>query len=1558
MKNIDEGNYLEFSKDQLFAELDKFKKIADENSEKEVPEYSEKLLKAQELARWGFIDWDIPSNEMKWSDQIYAIWGLDRSEKSNVKSIIEAIHPEDVQQVHENMEMALQGIKEYNMEHRIIRPNDGEVRWIQTQSEIMRNDEGTLMNLRVTALDITEQKAAKIALVESEKNLSLIYNTASDVIFQVKVERDGYRFLTVNKRFIIATGIPREAIEGKRISEVIPEPSLSLVLLKYKEAIELKKPVRWEEVSQYSTGEKIGVVTIAPFYNDAGKCTHLVGSVHDITQRKKAEKDELKIRELLLESENEHRVIFENAAAGIMISEAKTKNILNTNASMTKILGYSKEEFLSMKLSDLVPSNLLEEAERILKQVVEKDVKFEIDRIHKNGSLVRVQLFLSKAKFRNGLSVILCNIVDVSEKREKQVSIEESERRFRKLTESASDSIIVVNSKNEIVFWNTGAELDFEYTVQETLNKSVNKILPSEYQYNIEQDFKEVNSDSRNTLHRDTVELKGKKKSGKEFPVELRVTTWEIDGEVYYCMIMRDLTNRKLSEKKLLLSDTILRNIGNFILAENGDIFYASSSISEKLGFTQEEILENSWFLNTTKKPTEIRKKRTYIKNTLKGRALIVEPYEIWITDKKGQERCILWHDTIAPGKVLISIGTDITERIEAKKIIEESEQLKNGILSSLSTHIGVLDSKGVLIATNEAWNKFSDTLKTRKVKRPKKGDNYLLKVKEDESFDKLSVPICSGIVSVMKRKEKYFYKDYRSNEGEGNVWYTLRVTPFGNEKGVVVTHTNITDSVLANIALKESEKKFRQLTESIQEAFWLTDWKTKETVYVSPAYNTIYGCSNPGTLHDENLAAHIHPDDKIWILEEYRNKAESGNYDVEFRIIHPNGKIRWIHERAFPIKEGDKILKMAGYSSDITDRRNTQDKLAKSEEEYRLLFERNLSGVYRSTIDNVFIECNDSFARILGFDSREEVIDKNARLLYENLETYNFSEELDSNGGNLIGFESKLRLNDGRIIWVLENASLINGDKSSDLFVEGTIIDITKLKEAELQIEALAKFPDENPNPVLRIDSKNRIIFVNQAGAAMADHITLNSNILIPFYRKTVEEARSVNRVVEIEQKVRDRFYAFSIVPVKEHDYVNIYGKDITERTRIDLIREITFVISRKATSKVLSINSLSRIIHHELSKVLPAKNLYLALYDKKKDQISFPYFKDEKVLSRRSKTYRNRPFGQGITEKVIKSKMPLLIKKKGIIAAAKGRDEEYGTIPESWVGVPLTQAGEVFGVLAVQSYVSSDVYTQESVEFLDFVAGQIGSLIQRVNSTALILKQQKDLNSEKEKLKNQRDLALQYQSMLLSSQLNPHFIFNSLNSIQYFILDKDPMPALNFLTNFSSLMRLVLTNSIQKYITLTDEIVFLEMYLNLELTRYSDKFRYEIIISENVDTDELMIPPMLLQPFIENTVIHGVGNLVKGGVIIIKFKKKGSKIECLITDNGVGRKEAALLKVVRQGISSKSLSTDINSSRIEILNRLECDQYSAKITDRKSRDGMPVGTQVVVTFPISQDD
>jgi PAS domain S-box-containing protein len=142
---------------------------------------------------------------------------------------------------------------------------------------------------QLSALNFELRKTAE-TLRQNEQQLASIYNTVGDVIFQLAVESEGqFRFISVNAAFLRVTGLSREAVVGKAVNKVIPEPSLTMVLGKYRQAIDEKTVVSWEETSDYPTGRLTGEVSVAPVFDQTGKCTHLVGSVHDITERKRAE---------------------------------------------------------------------------------------------------------------------------------------------------------------------------------------------------------------------------------------------------------------------------------------------------------------------------------------------------------------------------------------------------------------------------------------------------------------------------------------------------------------------------------------------------------------------------------------------------------------------------------------------------------------------------------------------------------------------------------------------------------------------------------------------------------------------------------------------------------------------------------------------------------------------------------------------------------------------------------------------------------------------------------------------------------------------------------------------------------------------------------------------------------------------------------------------------------------------------------------------------------------------------------------------------------------------
>jgi PAS domain S-box-containing protein len=169
---------------------------------------------------------------------------------------------------------------------------------------LVRKLEDKMLHMEVTnhllKEEIRERNRLEEQLWENKRRLSSIYNTVGDIIFHLAVEAVGsYRFLSVNQAFCNVTGLSEEMVVGRLVNEIIPEPSLSMVLGKYGQAIKENSIVRWEETSDYPTGQLIGEVSIVPVVDDKGCCTHLVGAVHDVTERKKAEEEIRKLNENL-----------------------------------------------------------------------------------------------------------------------------------------------------------------------------------------------------------------------------------------------------------------------------------------------------------------------------------------------------------------------------------------------------------------------------------------------------------------------------------------------------------------------------------------------------------------------------------------------------------------------------------------------------------------------------------------------------------------------------------------------------------------------------------------------------------------------------------------------------------------------------------------------------------------------------------------------------------------------------------------------------------------------------------------------------------------------------------------------------------------------------------------------------------------------------------------------------------------------------------------------------------------------------------------------------------
>lgn len=222
----------------------------------------------------------------------------------------------------------------------------------------------------------------------------------------------------------------------------------------------------------------------------------------------------------------------------------------------------------------------------------------------------------------------------------------------------------------------------------------------------------------------------------------------------------------------------------------------------------------------------------------------------------------------------------------------------------------------------------------------------------------------------------------------------------------------------------------------------------------------------------------------------------------------------------------------------------------------------------------------------------------------------------------------------------------------------------------------------------------------------------------------------------------------------------------------------------------------------------------------------------------------------------------------------------------------------------------------------------------------------QQKKLQLEKE--------VVELEQKALRLQMNPHFIFNALNSIQSQIGTDNEQTARYYLAKFSRLMRQILDNSRNATITLEEEVNTLENYLLIEKFCNGDRFDYKITLEESLEKDYVKIPPMLLQPFVENAIKHGLKYVDgKRGLIEVSFREKNSVLECAVTDNGIGRKKAEEMVKTSKETYHRSTALAVTQERLDIFKE-KADVRSLEIVDLYDEKGEASGTKVIVRMPI----
>jgi len=282
----------------------------------------------------------------------------------------------------------------------------------------------------------------------------------------------------------------------------------------------------------------------------------------------------------------------------------------------------------------------------------------------------------------------------------------------------------------------------------------------------------------------------------------------------------------------------------------------------------------------------------------------------------------------------------------------------------------------------------------------------------------------------------------------------TITGVPHGEEDRLLLVIEDLTESERLRAAVAASERQLRELVQSLDAILWEADACTFQISFVNQRAERILGFPVKQWLEEPHfLLNHSDPGDHEKLMALSRAAATPGGvYEFEYRMVAADGSVVWFHSLIRVVAEG-RARRLRGVMVDITERKRADDALRASEERYRLLFERNLAGVYHTTLDGRILDCNESFARMFGCASREEVLAHRAWDFYFDPAEREAELARLRAQKTLSNYEARLRRKDGSTLWVLENESLIDGEEGWPEIIEGTIIDITERKHLEEQL-------------------------------------------------------------------------------------------------------------------------------------------------------------------------------------------------------------------------------------------------------------------------------------------------------------------------------------------------------------------------------------------------------------------------------------------------------------------------------------------------------------------------
>jgi PAS domain S-box-containing protein len=712
---------------------------------------------------------------------------------------------------------------------------------------------------------------------------------------------------------------------------------------------------------------------------------------------------------------------------------------------------------------------------------------------------------------------------------------------------------------------------------------------------------------------------------------------------------------------------------------------------------------------------------------------------------------------------------------------------------------------------------------------------------------------------------------------------------------------------------LREREFILNQSQRIAKVGSWEYTIKGRSIFWSDEMYN-IFGFDRSLDLSVEALAEIIDKEAGESVRKAADHLLRTGEpFDVTFKIRMPLGYSKWIRMYAFPLKDDGVMLGVRGICHDVTYYKESEEMLRAGDKKYRLLFEQASDAIITTDFTGRFTDANSGFCKMFGY-SLEDLMQMNISDVIEEEDIlsrpimFNVLQQ-----GVHVFNERRMITRSGNILEVEANLKMVDEHR-----VMAIIRDVTELRKAQKQTQiSEAKFRGAFEYSAIGMSIISLEGLWTKVNREFAHMIGYSEEELVGGRFQDYTHPDDIPRNVALfEEAVRNQRETYRL----EKRFIHRNGNIVWARLNVSMVKDhmlrpLFCVAQIEDITQERLANELLMVSQANLRATINNTDILIWSVDSNFCLLTFndPFF----AYMKKNYSVDLKPGLRIFTSDFTDDKLGVISRwTERYNAALSGQTlqfEEHRFNEDLLFSVsPIREGDKIIGV----SVFAENITARKRHD------RELADAIKKIEELKL---------------------------MALRSVMSPHFIFNVLNSIQFYIARNDRLNAINYLSTFSKLIRSILNHSVTNRIKLVEEVEMLKNYVHLEMTRFEEKFNFVLDVSAAIDMEAVEIPSLLVQPYVENAILHGLYNKKSPGTLTIRVKGGQESVVFEIEDDGVGRAEA--MRVRQQNFPShKSMGIRLTEERLKLIKQQN--NAAFEIEDLEDNQG-PCGTRVRISIP-----